>query len=69
MTDTVVAATEQPHCVFDAKDFSSGAHPVWCPGCGDYGVLASLERKIRGAMKAPALRRLAPDIEALLSAG
>ena len=27
-----------------AKDFSSGAHPVWCPGCGDYGVLAALER-------------------------
>jgi predicted DNA-binding transcriptional regulator YafY len=27
--------------------------------------LATLEQKIRGAMKAPALRRLAPDIEAL----
>jgi len=29
-----------------AKDFSSGAHPVWCPGCGDYGVLAGLERAL-----------------------
>jgi 2-oxoglutarate ferredoxin oxidoreductase subunit beta len=27
-----------------AKDFKSGAHPIWCPGCGDYGVLAGLER-------------------------
>ena len=27
-----------------AKDFSSGAHPIWCPGCGDYGVIAALER-------------------------
>ena len=35
---------DEPHCVFSAKDFSSGAHPVWCPGCGDFGVLAALER-------------------------
>ena len=35
---------EEPHCVFSAKDFSSGAHPVWCPGCGDFGVIAGLER-------------------------
>ncbi len=27
-----------------ARTFSSGAHPVWCPGCGDFGVLAALER-------------------------
>jgi 2-oxoglutarate ferredoxin oxidoreductase subunit beta len=26
-----------------AKDFISGARPIWCPGCGDYGVLAALE--------------------------
>jgi 2-oxoglutarate ferredoxin oxidoreductase subunit beta len=35
---------EEPHCVLNAKDFSSGAHPVWCPGCGDFGVVAGLER-------------------------
>ena len=47
MTDSTTATrTEQPHCVFDSKDFSSGAHPVWCPGCGDYGVLAALERAL-----------------------
>jgi len=23
---------EEPHCVLSAKEFSSGAHPVWCPG-------------------------------------
>ena len=45
MTDTLTAqTTEAPHCVYDSKDFSSGAHPVWCPGCGDFGVLAALER-------------------------
>ena len=45
MTDTLTAqTTDAPHCVYDSKDFSSGAHPVWCPGCGDFGVLAALER-------------------------
>ena len=41
-----VLATSELHCVreLSAKDFSSGAHPIWCPGCGDYGVLAGLER-------------------------
>jgi 2-oxoglutarate ferredoxin oxidoreductase subunit beta len=37
---------DKPECVrvLSAKEFSSGAHPIWCPGCGDYGVLAALER-------------------------
>ncbi len=41
-----MTATIEAHCVRElaAKDFSSGAHPIWCPGCGDYGVLAALER-------------------------
>jgi 2-oxoglutarate ferredoxin oxidoreductase subunit beta len=45
MSDTTVADV---HCVhaFAAKDFKSGAHPIWCPGCGDFGVLAALERAL-----------------------
>ena len=35
---------DQAHCALTAKEFSSGAHPVWCLGCGDFGVLAALER-------------------------
>ncbi|WP_454620855.1 thiamine pyrophosphate-dependent enzyme [Bradyrhizobium cenepequi] len=27
-------------------DFHSGATPIWCPGCGDYSVLSSLERAL-----------------------
>jgi 2-oxoglutarate/2-oxoacid ferredoxin oxidoreductase subunit beta len=36
------------HCVkaLAAHDFMSGAHPIWCPGCGDYGVLAALEQAL-----------------------
>jgi 2-oxoglutarate ferredoxin oxidoreductase subunit beta len=26
-----------------ARDFHSGVVPIWCPGCGDYGVLSALE--------------------------
>ena len=41
-----MSITEAPeaHCVkaLAAKDFKSGAHPIWCPGCGDFGVLAAL---------------------------
>lgn len=29
-----------------ASDFKSGARPIWCPGCGDFGVLAALERAL-----------------------
>jgi 2-oxoglutarate ferredoxin oxidoreductase subunit beta len=42
MTDDVLETTCER--ALAAKDFSSGAHPIWCPGCGDYGVLAALER-------------------------
>jgi 2-oxoglutarate ferredoxin oxidoreductase subunit beta len=26
------------------NDYKSGLKPIWCPGCGDFGVLASLYR-------------------------
>jgi 2-oxoglutarate ferredoxin oxidoreductase subunit beta len=29
-----------------AKDFKSDTKPVWCPACGDYGVLTSLARAL-----------------------
>ena len=45
MSETLVdTGHAETHCVLAAKDFASGAHPVWCPGCGDFGVLAALER-------------------------
>lgn len=39
-------ASAETHCIrtHTAKDYSLGTHPIWCPGCGDYGVLAGLER-------------------------
>ena len=43
--------TEMPtamHCskAFTPKDFRSSADPIWCPGCGDFGVLNGLERAL-----------------------
>lgn len=32
--------------VMAAKDYKSGVKPVWCPGCGDYGVLLSLTKTL-----------------------
>jgi 2-oxoglutarate ferredoxin oxidoreductase subunit beta len=33
--------------------FKSGLKPVWCPGCGHYGVLAALERALAAHGRAP----------------
>jgi 2-oxoglutarate ferredoxin oxidoreductase subunit beta len=51
MLDDVQEAT----CVtaLAAKDFSSGARPIWCSGCGDYGVLAGLERGLAAHGRPP----------------
>lgn len=32
--------------VFNANDYKSDLKPVWCPGCGDFGVLNSLYRAL-----------------------
>ena len=29
-----------------AKDFKSEAEVRWCPGCGNYGIIASLQRTL-----------------------
>ncbi len=31
---------------FIAKDYKSSTKPVWCPGCGDYGVLLSITKAL-----------------------
>jgi 2-oxoglutarate ferredoxin oxidoreductase subunit beta len=36
-----------------AKDFRSGLEPVWCSGCGDYGVLKGLTQALADLEIAP----------------
>jgi 2-oxoglutarate/2-oxoacid ferredoxin oxidoreductase subunit beta len=37
----------QPVCeTFALKDYKSDLKPIWCPGCGDYGVVSALYRAL-----------------------
>lgn len=44
MTSTPVVAEEQPFVQLTARDFKGKVDPDWCPGCGDFGVLNSIQR-------------------------
>ena len=35
------------------KEFKSAIKPVWCPGCGDFGVLGSLTKALAGLQIQP----------------
>lgn len=35
------------------KDFKSGVEPIWCAGCGDFGVLQSLQRALAANGRPP----------------
>jgi 2-oxoglutarate ferredoxin oxidoreductase subunit beta len=37
-------ASPPPTPALRAKDYKSDIHPVWCPGCGDFGVLAAMTK-------------------------
>ena len=37
----------------DPKDFKSELKPIWCPGCGDFGVLAALYRALAAVGRPP----------------
>ena len=36
----------RPAPSFAPKDYNSGLKPIWCPGCGDYGVLQGIYRAL-----------------------
>jgi 2-oxoglutarate ferredoxin oxidoreductase subunit beta len=36
-----------------AKDFRSSLKPIWCPGCGDYGVVTALYRALAAIGRPP----------------
>lgn len=44
-------ATESP--TISAKDFRTSHHSDWCPGCGDYGILNSLQQALGGLQLPP----------------
>lgn len=46
--------------LYDADSYLSGVKPIWCPGCGDYSVLAALTNTL-------AYLQLSPERVALVS--
>jgi 2-oxoglutarate/2-oxoacid ferredoxin oxidoreductase subunit beta len=42
-----------PAKVFEPKDYKSELKPIWCPGCGDYGVLQGLYRALSSIGRPP----------------
>jgi 2-oxoglutarate ferredoxin oxidoreductase subunit beta len=38
---------------FEPADFRSTLRPIWCPGCGDFGVLQSLHRALAAIGRPP----------------
>ena len=37
----------------EAKDFKSDLKPIWCPGCGDFGVLQAIYRALSAVGRPP----------------
>ncbi len=38
---------------FQAKDYKSDLKPIWCPGCGDFGVLQAIYRALAAVGRPP----------------
>jgi 2-oxoglutarate ferredoxin oxidoreductase subunit beta len=47
MTTTATCPTFAP------RDYKSDLKPIWCPGCGDYGVLQAVYRALSAIGRAP----------------
>ncbi|HNV04154.1 MAG TPA: 2-oxoacid:ferredoxin oxidoreductase subunit beta [Vicinamibacterales bacterium] len=45
--------TAQPVNQFVAKDYKSDLKPIWCPGCGDFGVVQAIYRALANIGRAP----------------
>ncbi len=42
-----------PPSAFQAKDFKSDLKPIWCPGCGDFGVVQGIYRALSAIGRPP----------------
>ena len=42
-----------PAAPLTSKDFRSDLKPIWCPGCGDYGVVTALYRALAAIGRPP----------------
>ncbi|MFO1449276.1 MAG: 2-oxoacid:ferredoxin oxidoreductase subunit beta [Opitutaceae bacterium] len=47
------AAPAPTPATYTSKDFRSNLKPIWCPGCGDYGVVTALYRALANIGRPP----------------
>jgi len=45
--------TERPIEDYKARDFKSELKPIWCPGCGDFGVVQAIYRALAAVGRPP----------------
>ena len=46
MSTTTDCGCQPTPATYTVKDFRSNLKPIWCPGCGDYGVVTALYRAL-----------------------
>jgi 2-oxoglutarate ferredoxin oxidoreductase subunit beta len=49
----MTTTTARPIEEYAAKDFKSDLKPIWCPGCGDFGVVQAIYRALANIGRAP----------------
>ena len=52
MSDDATCSCPTPE-TYTAKDFRSTLKPIWCPGCGDYGVVTAIYRALANIGRPP----------------
>ncbi len=50
---TALAGVRRAERPIAAKEFKTDLKPIWCPGCGDFGVLAALTKALSEVQVAP----------------
>jgi len=53
MSDEATCSCNVPETVLAPKDFRSSLKPIWCPGCGDYGVVSAVYRALANIGRPP----------------
>ena len=48
-----MSTTTRPVEEFQAKDYKSDLKPIWCPGCGDFGVVQAIYRALANVGRPP----------------
>ena len=36
-----------PSPTYTLKDYKSGVHNDWCPGCGDFGIVSAIQTALK----------------------